>query len=131
MHSFFPFISGSFAPASPNTIWKKRLSKENYETDAYHALMNDVVKDMVPKFHREVEYSGESILLINLWCDITRCQVLLIFIRFILNHDDIEWKTRIWNIVSDPFNLILILIMMMMMMMMKKMYGISMIRLVM
>ncbi|KAK2158134.1 hypothetical protein LSH36_176g00016 [Paralvinella palmiformis] len=53
---------GSFAPASPNTIWKKRLSKENYETDAYHALMNDVVKDMVPKFHREVEYSGETFI---------------------------------------------------------------------
>ncbi|XP_076445157.1 inositol-trisphosphate 3-kinase homolog [Babylonia areolata] len=50
---------GSFAPAGPNTIWKKRMEKENNETKAYQALMEEPLKDMVPTFHREVEYNGE------------------------------------------------------------------------
>ncbi|XP_025082226.1 inositol-trisphosphate 3-kinase homolog isoform X2 [Pomacea canaliculata] len=50
---------GSFAPAGPNTIWKKRMEKENYETKTYQALMEEQLRDMVPKFHREVEYNGE------------------------------------------------------------------------
>nr|KAG5688145.1 hypothetical protein BaRGS_028438 [Batillaria attramentaria] len=50
---------GSFAPAGPNTIWKKRMEKENYETKTYQALMDEPLRDMVPTFHREVEYNGE------------------------------------------------------------------------
>ena len=56
------YITGSFAPAGPNTIWKKRMEKENYETKTYQALMGEALKDVVPKFYREVEYNGECIL---------------------------------------------------------------------
>lgn len=56
------YIAGSFAPAGPNTIWKKRMEKENYETKTYQALMGEALKDVVPKFYREVEYNGECIL---------------------------------------------------------------------
>ncbi|KAK2186855.1 hypothetical protein NP493_186g01049 [Ridgeia piscesae] len=51
---------GSFAPAGPHTIWKKRLGKENSETLAYKLLMNDITKDVIPKFYREVEYNDNS-----------------------------------------------------------------------
>ncbi|KAK7112455.1 inositol-trisphosphate 3-kinase homolog [Littorina saxatilis] len=50
---------GSFAPAGPNTIWKKRMEKENHETKTYQALMGESLRDVVPKFYREVEYNGE------------------------------------------------------------------------
>lgn len=50
---------GSFAPAGPSTIWKKRMEKENYETKTYEALMDEPLRNMVPTFHREVEYNGE------------------------------------------------------------------------
>ena len=56
------FFVGSFAPAGPNTIWKKRLTKDNNETVAYLKLMDDVTCDIVPKFYREVDYNNESIL---------------------------------------------------------------------
>lgn len=56
------FFIGSFAPAGPNTIWKKRLGKENSETLAYKLLMNDITKDVIPKFYREVEYNDNCIL---------------------------------------------------------------------
>lgn len=53
---------GSFAPAGPDTIWKKRLTKDNSEVKAYQALMNDSAKDVVPTFYREVEFNGDCIL---------------------------------------------------------------------
>lgn len=60
--SLFLRRPGSFAPAGPHTIWKKRMQKENNETKAYQALMQDIVADVVPKFYREVEYNGDCIL---------------------------------------------------------------------
>jgi len=53
---------GSFAPAGPHSIWKKRLTKENMETVAYQSLMNDLVRDIIPKFYREVEYNGDCFI---------------------------------------------------------------------
>lgn len=50
---------GGFAPAGPNTIWKKRYTKDNNETQAYEALMEDSARDIVPMFYREVEYNLE------------------------------------------------------------------------
>ncbi|CAH1790562.1 unnamed protein product [Owenia fusiformis] len=50
---------GSFAPAGPNTIWKKRLMKDNNETKAYMAMMEDAISPYVPRYYREVEYNGE------------------------------------------------------------------------
>ncbi|XP_071103820.1 inositol-trisphosphate 3-kinase homolog [Haliotis cracherodii] len=51
---------GSFAPAGPNTVWKKRIAKENHETKAYEALMDDpITEPIIPFFSREVEYNGE------------------------------------------------------------------------
>jgi 1D-myo-inositol-triphosphate 3-kinase len=61
------FFIGSFAPAGPNTIWKKRITKDNTETKAYEALMEDEAQDIVPFFYREVEYNGDCILLISFW----------------------------------------------------------------
>ncbi|XP_063411080.1 inositol-trisphosphate 3-kinase homolog isoform X1 [Mytilus trossulus] len=50
---------GSFAPAGPNTIWKKRITKDNTETKAYEALMADEAHSIIPIFYREVEYNGD------------------------------------------------------------------------
>ncbi|RUS80261.1 hypothetical protein EGW08_011990, partial [Elysia chlorotica] len=51
---------GAFAPAGPNTIWKKRIAKENYETLAYRALKDyPQACYITPIFYREVEYNGE------------------------------------------------------------------------
>merc|ERR1712004_44991 len=50
---------GAFAPAGPHTIWKRRLTKENYETVAYQSLMSDTMREFVPRFYREVEYNEE------------------------------------------------------------------------
>ncbi|KAL3854334.1 hypothetical protein ACJMK2_013608 [Sinanodonta woodiana] len=50
---------GAFAPAGPLTIWKKQGNKDNNETKAYESLMKDVARNIVPIFHREVEYNGE------------------------------------------------------------------------
>lgn len=50
---------GSFAPAGPNTIWKKRMTKDNTETKAYEALMEDEACTIVPYFYREVECNGD------------------------------------------------------------------------
>lgn len=50
---------GSFAPAGPNTIWKRRITKDNTETKAYEALMEDIAHDIVPIYYREVEYNSE------------------------------------------------------------------------
>ncbi|GFO26746.1 kinase [Plakobranchus ocellatus] len=55
-----PSVTGAFAPAGPNTIWKKRISKENYETLAYTALKEFPQSSYItPIFYREVEYNGE------------------------------------------------------------------------
>ena len=64
-HSYFPIFAGGFAPAGASTIWKKRLVKENTETVVYQQLMRDKVRDLVPRFYREVEYNGDCILF---WC---------------------------------------------------------------
>lgn len=58
------FILGSFAPAGPNTIWKRRITKDNTETKAYEILMDNERCDIVPKFYREVEYNSECILFV-------------------------------------------------------------------
>ncbi|XP_050419390.1 inositol-trisphosphate 3-kinase homolog [Patella vulgata] len=51
---------GSFSPAGPHTIWKKRISKENYEMKAYQALMESpATRDIIPEFFCEVEHNGE------------------------------------------------------------------------
>ncbi|KAL4217034.1 hypothetical protein ACF0H5_023490 [Mactra antiquata] len=50
---------GGFAPAGPNTIWKKRYTKDNNETQAYESLMEDTAQDIVPMYYREVEYNSE------------------------------------------------------------------------
>ncbi|XP_021351808.1 inositol-trisphosphate 3-kinase homolog isoform X2 [Mizuhopecten yessoensis] len=50
---------GSFAPAGPNTIWKRRITKDNTETKAYESLMEDTARDIVPIYYREVEYNSE------------------------------------------------------------------------
>lgn len=50
---------GAFAPAGPHTIWKKRYTKDNNETWAYEALMEDSAHCIVPMFYREVEYNSE------------------------------------------------------------------------
>ena len=55
-------LSGGFAPAGPNTIWKKRYMKDNNETEAYESLMEDTAHSIVPVFYREVEYNSECIL---------------------------------------------------------------------
>lgn len=36
--------------------------KDNNETEAYEALMEDSAHDIVPMFYREVEYNSECIL---------------------------------------------------------------------
>jgi len=55
-------LPGGFAPAGPNTIWKKRYMKDNNETEAYESLMEDTAHSIVPVFYREVEYNSECIL---------------------------------------------------------------------
>ena len=62
---YFLFIPGSFAPAGPNTIWKKRQAKDNNETKAYQELMTDTMRPFIPRFYREVDYNGECILFIR------------------------------------------------------------------
>lgn len=76
-----PPSAGSFAPAGPHTIWKKRLNKENTETVAYQMLMKDSVHDIVPTFYREVEYNGDCILgdcskPVTVCCNSISCQCL-------------------------------------------------------
>jgi hypothetical protein len=38
------------------------MTKENNETVAYQALRQDAVKDLVPKFYREVLFNSDGIL---------------------------------------------------------------------
>lgn len=51
----------SLAPAGPGTVWKKRSpNSDNTERIVYEELLQDpVLKDIVPKYYREVEYQGE------------------------------------------------------------------------
>ncbi|XP_022256772.1 inositol-trisphosphate 3-kinase homolog [Limulus polyphemus] len=56
------FVFGLFAPAGPGTIWKKRSPEDDTEVQAYHMLMTDSMRDMVPRFYRDVEYEGENFI---------------------------------------------------------------------
>jgi 1D-myo-inositol-triphosphate 3-kinase len=53
-----------FAPAGPGTIWKKRSGgPENAEREVYEALSSDPsMRDVVPRYFREVEYQGEKFI---------------------------------------------------------------------
>ncbi|KAL0272077.1 UNVERIFIED_CONTAM: hypothetical protein PYX00_005186 [Menopon gallinae] len=52
-----------FAPAGPGTIWKKRSGSDNSEREAYEALTADpILRDLVPRYFREVEYHGEKFI---------------------------------------------------------------------
>ena len=59
--AFIACIVGSFAPAGPNTIWKKEGDGDT-EAKCYPALMGDAVQAFVPKFYRVVDYNEDSIL---------------------------------------------------------------------
>ncbi|XP_066248225.1 inositol-trisphosphate 3-kinase homolog isoform X3 [Euwallacea similis] len=54
----------SLAPAGPGTVWKKRSpNSDNTERIVYEELLKDpVLKDIVPKYYREVEYQGEMFI---------------------------------------------------------------------
>ncbi|KAL1501898.1 hypothetical protein ABEB36_007135 [Hypothenemus hampei] len=51
----------SLAPAGPGTVWKKRSpNSDDTERIVYEELLQDpLLKDIVPKYYREVEYHGE------------------------------------------------------------------------
>ncbi|CAG9760595.1 unnamed protein product [Ceutorhynchus assimilis] len=51
----------SLAPAGPGTVWKKRSSNsDDTERMVYEDLLQDpALKDIIPKYYREVEYQGE------------------------------------------------------------------------
>lgn len=52
-----------FAPAGPGTIWKKRSGADNSERTVYEALSADpALRDLVPRYFREVEYHGEKFI---------------------------------------------------------------------
>ncbi|XP_076339106.1 inositol-trisphosphate 3-kinase homolog [Tachypleus tridentatus] len=53
---------GLFAPAGPGTIWKKRSPEDDTEVQAYRMLMTDSMREMVPRFYRDVEYEGENFI---------------------------------------------------------------------
>ncbi|GAB6020074.1 hypothetical protein CHUAL_002813 [Chamberlinius hualienensis] len=50
---------GAFAPAGPGTIWKRRPADDNTEVKAYKSINEDIMRDLVPKFYKEVEYKSE------------------------------------------------------------------------
>jgi len=56
---------GVFAPAGPNTIWKRESCGER-EADVYESLMSDSVAAVIPRMYRKVEYRGSSILRVQL-----------------------------------------------------------------
>ncbi|XP_014768331.1 inositol-trisphosphate 3-kinase homolog isoform X1 [Octopus bimaculoides] len=49
----------TFAPATSNTIWKRRLSDDSNEFQTYKELQTDVAKSIVPKFYQQIEYHGQ------------------------------------------------------------------------
>ena len=55
-------MTGAFSPAGPGTIWKRRPANDDTEVKAYRALKDDIMKDMIPKFYKEVEYKTDCIL---------------------------------------------------------------------
>lgn len=66
-HSHWFQLSGhpdSLAPAGPGTVWKKRSpNSDDTERIVYEDLLHDpVLKDIVPKYYREVEYQGEKFI---------------------------------------------------------------------
>lgn len=54
--------AGNFIPAGPKTVWKKQPHGDRQEGECLKELMHDKVKDVVPKFHREIE-SNDAIYL--------------------------------------------------------------------
>uniref|UniRef100_A0A1I8GCU6 Kinase n=1 Tax=Macrostomum lignano TaxID=282301 RepID=A0A1I8GCU6_9PLAT len=56
--------SGAFAVSSPWTILKRRDASESHELSAYRQLMlqDSGMQQFVPKFHREVQLSGEYLM---------------------------------------------------------------------
>lgn len=54
----------SLAPAGPGTVWKKRSpNSDDTERIVYEELCQDpILKDIVPKYYREVEYQGENFI---------------------------------------------------------------------
>ncbi|XP_060529452.1 inositol-trisphosphate 3-kinase homolog isoform X4 [Cylas formicarius] len=54
----------SLAPAGPGTVWKKRSSNsDDTERIVYEELLHDpVLRDIVPRYYREVEYQGETFI---------------------------------------------------------------------
>lgn len=53
---------GSFAPAGPNTIWKKQLSREMSESKIYKSLLYESLSGVTPRLYREVEYNGNTFI---------------------------------------------------------------------
>lgn len=56
---------GTIVPATDTTLWKKRSGTDCNEATAYRALMDDVLCPFVPKFHKEVDYRGETFIEID------------------------------------------------------------------
>lgn len=54
----------SLAPAGPGTVWKKRSGDpDDTERIIYEEVSKDpTIKDIVPKYYREVEYQGEKFI---------------------------------------------------------------------
>lgn len=54
----------SLAPAGPGTVWKKLSGgPDDTERAVYEQLMKDGnIKDIVPKFYREVDYQSEKFI---------------------------------------------------------------------
>lgn len=54
----------SLAPAGPGTVWKKRSGgPEDTERIVYEEISQDpTIRDIVPKYYREVEYQGEKFI---------------------------------------------------------------------
>lgn len=50
--------SGNFAPAGPKTVWKRQPKDNHTEGQCLYELKHDAVRDVVPKFYREVEYDN-------------------------------------------------------------------------
>jgi len=56
----------SFVPGSPCTVCKKQVNLEQSEARTYRALMDDPLREVIPKFYREFEQNGEGELLLIL-----------------------------------------------------------------
>ncbi|XP_018319133.1 inositol-trisphosphate 3-kinase homolog isoform X2 [Agrilus planipennis] len=54
----------SLAPAGPGTVWKKLgFHSDNTERKVYEELSQDPnLRDIIPKYYREVEYKGEKFI---------------------------------------------------------------------